>query len=265
METEGMNLGSSAGVKNRGSGSLCAVVAVFLCQLAGVARAQEAASEQFWGNLVLSHPSGDRFVYALDFEPKWQYAGSDTWKSYELTPRAEYFPKRWIDLVGETLFAATKQSTDVNSFELTPRAGIRIHLLSNLRTMVRGRGNVGRFALANLSRIEWRNLWYSNDSPSSHEWRFRDRVELKVGLNHKEMSLDKTFYLTTDFEFFIPLSGDAVERYTNKRRTRVGLGYHLDSRWRFEGLYIRDASRDNSGESFDTSANSVELTVKVFF
>jgi Protein of unknown function (DUF2490) len=252
-------------MKIRKSSSMCAFVAVFLCLLAGVAEAQEPPSEQFWGNLVLSHPQGDRLVYALDFEPKWQYSGSDTWRSYELTPSAEYFPRRWIDLVGETLVAATKQSTDVSSLEVTPRAGIRIHLLSNLRTMIRGRGTVGRVALANFSRIEWRNLWYSNDSPSSHEWRFRNRVELKVGLNHKEMSLDKTLYLTTDFEVFVPLSDDPMERFTNKRRTRVGLGYHLDSRWRVEGLYIRDASRDNSGESFDTSANTVELTVKVFF
>jgi hypothetical protein len=165
--------------------------------------------------------------------------------------------------VGETVFARTKQSNEVSSAEVTPRLGVRLHLLSRLRTMRPGPRPLGRVSVANFSRVEWRNLWYTDDTPSSHETRFRNRVELKVGLNHEELSLDKTFFLIADIEFFVPMSDDVPETFATKRRTRVGLGYHRDSKWRFELLYIRDGTRTTDEGSFATAANIVDFRVKL--
>ncbi len=237
--------------------------------LATETRAQSASEEkpasgQVWGNLILDFPRRDHLLFEVDFEPKVQYSGTDTWRSFDVTALLEHNPKRWINLVGETLVARTKQSNDVDSVEVTPRLGVRIHFLSNLRTLLPEARPLGRVALANLSRVEFRNLWYSDDTPTNHESRFRNRVELNVALNHGELSDEGTLYLKADFEIFIPLSDDVDERFTSKRRTRMGLGYRHDAKWRFEALYIRDGTRDNSGEPFDTSTNTVDLTVKIF-
>jgi len=131
--------------------------------------------------------------------------------------------------------------------------------------MLPGPHPLGRVGVANFSRFEYRSLWYSDDTPTSHETRFRNRLELKVGLNHAEMSLDKTYYFSTDFEFFVPLSGNVPERFASKHRTRVGLGYRRDSRWRFEVLYIRDQTRQTEEGSFATAADIIDFRFKRFF
>jgi len=225
----------------------------------------ETASGQVWANFTLDYPRGERLLFEVDFEPKTQYSGSDTWRGLDVTPAIEFSPNRWIELVGEAALARTRQSNAVRSAEVTPRFGVRVHLLNNLRTMLPpGHHRLGRVGIANLSRIEWRNFWYSDDTPSSHETRFRNRLELKVGLNHAEVSLDKTLYLLADYEIFVPLSDDVPERFAAKARVRAGLGYRRDRRWRFEVLYIRDGTRQTDEGSFATSANIVDFRLKMF-
>ena len=182
-----------------------------------------------------------------------------------MTPAVEYYPNRWMDVVGETAIARTRQSNELSSVEVTPRLGVRLHLLSNLRTMRPGPRPLGRVSVANLSRVEWRNFWYSDDTPASHESRFRNRIELKVRLNHEELSRDKTAFLIADFEFFVPLSDDVSERFATKRRTRMGLGYRRDSKWRFELLFIRDGTRTTDAGRFAVAANIVDFRTKVLF
>ena len=237
-------------------------VALVLWLLAAEAPAQ-TTSGQIWANFTLDHPKGDHLVFEVDLEPKAQFSGSDSWRGVDVTPAVEFYPNRWMDVVGETAIARTRQSNELSSVEVTPRLGVRLHLLSNLRTMRPGPRPLGRVSVANLSRVEWRNFWYSDDTPSSHETRFRNRLELKVGLNHAELSLDKTLYLIADVEMFVPLSDDVPERFATKRRTRAGLGYRRDPKWRFEVLYIRDGTRTTDEGSFATAANIVDFRLKL--
>jgi Protein of unknown function (DUF2490) len=232
--------------------------------LGGLARAQ-SASAQIWGNVILDFPRGQRLLYEIDFEPKAQFSGDDTWRGIDIDPTIEFSPNRWVELVSELNLARTKQSNDVSSWEVSPRIGARFHFLNNLRTMLPGRYRLGRVGIANFSRFEWRNLWYSDDTDPSHQTRFRNRVELKIGLNHADMSLDQTLYLIADYEIFVPLSDDIPERFASKARLRTGLGYRRDKKWRFEVLYIRDGTRQTEGGSFETSANIVNFRMKLFF
>jgi len=245
------------------------LVALFLGLVAGELRGQEPEatspeSGQIWGNVVLDFPRGERLLLELDFEPKAQVSGSETWRNIDVTPLVEHYPNRWIDLVGETTVGRTRQKNELSTYEVTPRVGARFHILSNLRTMQGGSRPLGRVSIANLVRFEWRNFWYS-DGSESHETRVRNRLELKAGLNHRELSSDKTLYLIADFEFFVPLSDDVPERFASKRRTRVGLGYRRDDRLRFEVLFIRDGSRQTLEEDFDTAANILNARLKMFF
>ena len=80
----------------------------------GYAQEQEA-SAQLWGNVVLDFPKGERFLLELDVQPKVQYAGADSWRNLDVTSVVEYYPNRWLDLVGEASFGRTQQSNDVSS------------------------------------------------------------------------------------------------------------------------------------------------------
>jgi hypothetical protein len=244
----------------------CAFLAA-LALLPFLARRAEAdeTSSQLWGNLILDFTRGDGLVYEIDIEPKFQFVGDNPWRSLESTLRVDYAKNRWMDVIGELAFRRTKESDGVDSVAVTPRAGVRFHLLSNVRTMLPGRRPLGRVGIANLARVEWRNYWYSGDMPSSHEARFRNRLELKAGLNHAELTLDNTLYLVADYEIFVPLTDDVPERFASKARLRTGLGYRRDAKWRFELLYIREGTRSTDEGSFATSANIVNVRVKMVF
>jgi Protein of unknown function (DUF2490) len=237
------------------------LLSLFFCQLAGDLCAQ-TTSGQIWANFTLDHPKEEHLVYELDLEPKGQVSGNETWRALDVAPSVEYYPKDWMDVVVETALTRTRQSNEVSSLELTPRLGVRVHFLSRLRMMLPGPRPLGRVSLANFSRVEWRNLWYSDDTPDSHQTRYRNRVELKVGLNHKELSLDNTLFLVTDVEVFVPLSDDVPETFATKRRIRAGLGYRHDSKWRFELLFIRDGTRTTEAGSFATAANIVDFRLR---
>ena len=229
-----------------------------------IAQAQDQEeSAQFWGNVVFGFPRGDRFLAVIDTQAKAQYSGAETWRKLQVTPAIELYPNPWLDLVGEATIGRTRQSNDLSTGEFTPKLGARFHFLSNLRTLL-DRNPLGRVAVSDLVRFEWRNFWYS-DGGSSHETRFRNRSGLNVAINHAELSRDGTLYWIADFEFVVPLSGDVMERFATKRRTRAGLGYRRNNRWRFEALYIRDAARDTTDEEFDTAANIVTVRIKMLF
>ncbi|MGH9369210.1 MAG: DUF2490 domain-containing protein [Thermoanaerobaculia bacterium] len=251
-----------------GAAALLVAASVF-----GQARAESPSggesevTTQLWANVVLDYPKGDRSLFELDIEPKIQISGGDKWRNIDVSPLVEYYPSRWIDLVGEGTVGRTRQSEGVNTWEATPRLGFRLNILSNLREKV-GQPHFAplrRVRLTTLVRVEYRNFWYSDDTPSSHGWRFRTRVETRVGINREDLSRDRTLYGIADLEFFVPLGEDVRERYASKVRARAGLGYRFSYKWRAEALYIRDSHRETEEDPFATDSNILNLKMKVFF
>ncbi|HTO75191.1 MAG TPA: DUF2490 domain-containing protein [Thermoanaerobaculia bacterium] len=221
---------------------------------------------ELWGNVTLDFPKGDRWLFETDFEPKTLISGGEKWWNLDVTPLTEFYPSPWIDLVGETTFGYTRQTDDVNTRELTPRIGFRLNVLNNLRERTHFPLHaLGRFRLATLVRFEYRNFSYSDGSPSQHSWRFRARVELKVGINHADSSLDKSLYGIFDAEEFVPLGEGVTERFVSKARMRSGLGYRLRYGTRFEILYIRDWHRDAKDSPRQPTADILDLRLKLFF
>ena len=244
---------------------LAGVLALF----AAVAAAQEETpaetSNQLWGNVILSYPQSARLYYELDLEPKIQVSGGEPWRNVDATPLVEFYPKDLIDLTGEVTVGRTRQSAEVKSWELTPRIGVRFHLFKRLWDPIHPeRLPLSRLSLATLFRIEYRNLWYSGDHPSSHETRFRNRTELKMAINNNRLSVDRTLYLFVDVEFFVPLGDETPERFATKRRLRAGFGYRLSRKWRFEVLYIRDFGRETLDEEADIDMNALDVRLKLF-
>jgi hypothetical protein len=171
---------------------------------------------------------GAALYYELDLEPKSQVSGGEPWRNIDATPLVEFYPNSFLELTGEVTVGRTRQGSEEKSWELTPRIGVRFHLFERVWDEIHPeRLPLARLYFANLSRIEYRNLWYSGDRPSSHETRFRNRTEFKLAINNPRLSVDDTWYLFMDVEFFVPLGDDVPERFATKRRFRGGFGYRL--------------------------------------
>ena len=234
---------------------------------AAEARAQERASTQLWADLTLGHPRSERLYLELNFEPKIQLSGGEKWRNFDVTPLAEFYPADWLDLTAEATVGFTHQLSGLNTFEVTPRIGVRVHLFQTAWDHLPHpeRLPASRLGLGNLLRLEARNFWYSGDLGSRHEWRLRNRAEAKLALNHDSLSQDGTLYLIADAEFYLPLGDDLPGRFSTKFRARAGVGYRIDYRMRLEFLYVRYGSRSTHEEDFEKDADIFDFRLKIFF
>jgi hypothetical protein len=231
--------------------------------------AHAQATTQLWGNLTFNWVKSDRLVYELDFEPKGLLdapEGDPDWRNLDVTPNVEYSPKGWLDLVADTTIGWTKQTDDVNTTEVTPRMGVRLHLFSRAqRFHALERAPNRRIVVRDLVRVESRNFFYSSgETESDSTVRFRNRLEFLVPLNKERITDDGARYLLADWEWFIPLD-DPDERFATRQRIRTGLGYRRSFKWRYEVLYIWTRSRNTIDEGFGTTENILDVRVKRVF
>jgi hypothetical protein len=257
----------------------CAVVLVLVAGV-GAAGAQESSSDapagpetQVWLNVTPGWSLGKHWYWELDAEPKWQVSGGEQWRNLDLTPAVEYYPLDWLDLSAEATVGRTHQRDGLDTFEVTERLGVRLHLFGKIVSRRRYLPGLGREHLpltrvhvSTLVRLEQRNFFYSDATPDSHGWRARLRLEGKLALNHSRLAQERTLYALGDVEYYQPIGEEVEERYVNRMRVRLGLGYRPSARTRIEAIYIRDWNRDSPEAYYagqDTQA--VDLRWKLFF
>lgn len=226
---------------------------------------------QLWGNLTLDWVKSESLTYELDLEPKVLVstpAGEPGWWNLDVTPNVEYAAKAWLDLIGEIATGYTRQADDVNSTEVSPRVGVRLHVFSRdrpRRLQVFERPPRRRIVVRDRILVESRNIFFSGaGTGTDFTWRFRNRLEFLASLNKEKLTDDGARYLLADWEWFIPLDDPAARR-ANKQRIRAGFGYRHTTRWRFEVQYIWERLRDTNDEGFETTANIIDLRVKRVF
>ena len=106
---------------------LAAVAGLCAC----AARSEAQSNLQLWSTFAAVKPAGDRLSYTFDLEPKVLLAQAEDdsgWASVDFTGGVDYTVNRFLDVVGEVATGFTIQTADVNSFELSPRGGVRLHL-----------------------------------------------------------------------------------------------------------------------------------------
>lgn len=220
---------------------------------------------QLWANFKFDWIKSRQITIGVDAEPKVLVSapsGDPGWATLDVTPSFEYSRGEWFDMVGELLVGRTRQTDDLNSTEVTPRLGFRLHFLSNLRgELVKERRPKRRLVLRDLLRLEWRNLYYSTDKPDSSTVRLRNRVETLWPINRHKITDNGASYLTADWEWFIPVN-DPAERFANRQRIRTGIGYRRSFAWRFEAMYVWNRSRNTVDEPFTTTDHAIDLTMK---
>ena len=242
--------------------------------VAGLASADASAQTnlQLWSNITLDWMRTQRLTYEIDVEPKVLVAApadEPSWYNVDVTPSVEYAVNRWLDVGGELATGRTKQTDDVNSWEVTPRFDLRFHLLSRdvpVRSQrIRDLPPSRRVVVRDLVRVESRNLFYTGaGSGSDSSVRFRNRLELVAPLNTAKLTDDGARYMLADWEWFIPL-GEPQERFANQQRIRAGFGYRRSQAWRVEALYMWTRSRNTIEDGFTTSDNIIDLRVKRAF
>jgi hypothetical protein len=242
---------------------LIPITCLLIALAPGVSAAQP--DTQLWSEFTLEWIKSHRLTYSVDFEPKvliWAPAGDPGWATLDVTPKIEYTVNQWVVVGSELLVGWTKQTNDQNSVEITPRLDVRFHLLGTLiDAVVKEKRPRHRLVMGNLTRLEWRNLYYSDDTPSQSTLRLRERIVMQLALTRPRVTDNGATYLVADWEWFWP-EDDPDERYANKQRIRMGLGYRHSFAWRFEALYILNRSRNSVDEGFTTSDNIIDLIVK---
>jgi hypothetical protein len=242
--------------------------AILIAVLIGTACASPAQGQtntQVWGDLTLSWIKSHAWTLGMEVEPKAVVSKSpDTpgWATLDATPSAEYAHGRWFDGVGELHVGRTHETDHFDSTEVTPRIGLRFHVLSNLvNDLQKERQPRRRFVLQNLARVEWRNLYYSANMPSSSTVRYRDRVETDFPLNRGRMTDAGALYASSDVEWFWTRH-DPPERFASKQRIRAGLGYRWSFGWRAELLYVWDRTRDSAEARFTRADSALDIRVR---
>lgn len=264
------------------TGRFCPVVLLVLAGLGLQPQVRGDSSGQLWANITLGKLVNQRSYLELDFEPKVQVSGDSSWRNLDVTGLYEYYPSGWIDLTGELTLGRTHQLDGLNTFEVTPRVGLRIHFLKQVFASVKaetdpdqgGNGSVlgivervplERFDIALYLRIEYRNFHYSDDSASEHSWRMRGRLESKAALNQRALSEIGVLYGIADLEQYFPMGEDITESFPNKTRGRIGLGYRARANHRVELLFIRDWNIDSTDGEGTIDTNSLDLRWKIQF
>ena len=240
---------------------LLAAVVVLLLPCA----AEAQADTQLWTEFKFNWIKSRELTLGVDAEPKvliWAPAGDPGWATLDVTPSLEYSRGEWFDMVGEVLVGRTRQTDDLDSTEVTPRIGFRLHVLSNLREeLVKEKRPKRRLVIRDFVRLEWRNLYYSTDKPSSSTARLRNRIETLWPVNKQRITDNGASYLMADWEWFIPVD-DPAERYANRQRIRTGMGYRHSRAWRFEGVFLWNRSRNTIDQPFYTTDYAIDLTMK---
>jgi hypothetical protein len=248
---------------------------VLACVLSGGRGAAAQTNLQLWGDLSLNWLRTEKLAYALDLEPQAVAANTETdaagWWTFAVTPNVEYSPKKWLDVIGEVGTGYTHQTDGLESFELTPRAGLRFYLFSrDLPRVIGSRLNsverppTRRYVVRDRLLVEGRNFFYNNGDPTSSTLRVRNRLEFQIALNRAKVTDDGARTLLADWEWFLPLN-DPEERFANRQRIRAGLAFRHSFAWRAELLYVWTRSRNTLDEPFTTSDNAISFTVKRFY
>ena len=162
------------------------------------------------------------------------------WRTLELRLMPEKKLNKHFDVLVSLSFLETMQYEALSTTEIRPAVGGRFHFLPGRRV-----------SSGVLARVEFRNVY----KQESEEWTYTTRPRLRIfasmPLTEKSMSPDHVLYATSYVEFFYQNDEDLQERYANRYWFRLGLGYKLNKKIKFELLYNRQDSKNTITDNYD--------------
>ena len=220
------------------------------CALAQRPASAQTANKQLWLEYMLEYPMANVF----NLENAVTYStllGTPQWRALDYAPNLEYSLTTHIDLMLGCTFSYTWQTEDYNTLEIRPMVGTRIHFTPNRRVPIRF-----------LARLEQRNFLNLETKEWDKTLRPRFRLESLIPLNAKDIFQNKMYYIIADVEWLWKLQDDVNERFANRFRARVGLGYRLNYTWRFEIIYMLQFSREAISDDYSSTDNIFRVRLK---
>ena len=228
------------------------------------AEGPDEAGAQLWLSFKAVRPLNNK-QWVLRFDARTNGDdGANTFASLGGRTGFNFYPLPWLDLFPEVWLKYTDRREDPNTFTTTLRGGVRFRLPHVQRAIDRERVPLQRFDLAVLLRLEWRNA-LSEGGRSGDSWRARGRIEAKFPVNHRNISVDKTLYIRSDAEVFVPVFGESPELFANRFRVRAGAGYRVSFSWRIEALGIWQTSRTTFEDDFDSNEFMLMVRLHHYF
>ena len=219
---------------------------------------------QLWANFQLDWIKTHHWSFGLDAEPKVlvTHPSSDPgWATIDVTPSVEYARGEWVDVVGSLKTGRTYQTNDLDSTEVTPGIGIRLHLLSNLdKEIFTERHPKHRLVLRDLLKVQWRNLYYSTDKPDAHTIRVSNEFSAVWPFNRSKITEDGAWSAAAAWTLY--LGDDAGERYADQQKVIGGVGHRRSRAWTFAAMVAWDEARNTLDEPYSTSYYALDLTMK---
>jgi hypothetical protein len=209
--------------------------------------------EQLWFDFQVSYPFGGRYLLENTTTYQTLLNPEEKWRSLSISPTFEYSLFTRLDLLSEVGIGYTIQKEGSNSWDIMPMVGGRFFITQGKRIDTR---LVWRYQLRYFRQVEADDWDISN--------RTRLRAEIFVYINGANLFTDKLWYGLADYEEFIVLDQQLEERYANRRRGRIGLGYRLNYKHRFEVSYTLQSSRDEIEGDFISSDNVIQLRYKMY-
>jgi hypothetical protein len=209
--------------------------------------------EQLWFEFQLSYPFGGKYLLENTAAYQTLLKPENKWWSFSTSPTFEMTVTRWLDLLSEAGVAYTLQKEDVNTFEISPMVGGRFFFSQGKKVDTRF---VLRYQNRNFKDIETGDWTTSN--------RTRLRGEVFICINGPNLFADKLWYILADYEEFIVFDQQLEERFANRRRARIGVGYRLSYKHRFEFGYTLQTSRNEIDDDFTGTDNVIQFKYKMY-
>lgn len=217
-----------------------------------LAQDETASTTQLWLFWHHNHAFTHRFKYMGDLGYK-QELPYDNWTRINFKPGIQWSVGSIVDLTGGMGFYYTMQKIIPNAIELRPWQGVQVHW-----------PNLGRFNFDHYARIEQRfNHSIGSIEPWSFALRSRYRLNVIFPINHRGI-IDKTLYMRVNAELFWNLGENIIERFINKNRYTVGVGYRFNPKWRLELYYLAERSRAYIEEGFNVRSNIVQVSLRTY-
>jgi len=201
----------------------------------------QLTNAQLWFEYKLVYPFSGVYIFDNAFTYSTLLSSSQ-WRDFNYSPSVEYSSSQYIDLIVGSSFSYTVQTQNINTLEIRPFVGTRVHFTPRQRVLTRL-----------LAKIEQRNLKNLETGKWEKNVRPRFRLEALILINKNSYYEDKLWYGIADAEWLMKVGDDVQERFANRFRGRIGVGYRLSYSYRFEFFYMFQQSRDTIEEDFKTS------------
>lgn len=198
---------------------------------------------------MLNYP----FANSYNLESTFAYNTSLTaprWRELSYAATVEWAVSQTVELVAQTSVSYTQQTESYNTVEIRPALGTRLYLTPSRRIQTRL-----------LLRVEQRNFKNLQTQEWDHVFRPRARAEVIVPITQDSYFKDNLWYALGDVEWLFATT-DVEERFANRFRMRLALGYRLNYSLRFELMYMLQQSRNGIDDTFTSTDTMYRIRLK---